>query len=445
MPPATGTQLHFSYTLDTINQTKMKKILTKSSLIYYLILASLCFIGCEQDELPGNFIENQDLSDIQTWLTNEHIDLGKSVLWDYAKPIEFESAALSMITVPLKVENEQHFEIAVFTISENKITGVLWTMISDEGFFSDSYYQLTTHEILQNFSGILLIKYLDKDIEESVSYVDGSIAGINNSVAGRVSEWPSACGVCHNATILDEVIITPGDDGGGDDWWFNDPCNTNYDPCTCDGIGCGGGPSGGDTWSSDLELFQDVGEKISDVSDYLDCFNASSGATLSLYVDQPTPNSRDTWSGWTTNPDVGHTFISISQGSYTRVLGFYPNDGVNPLTSPSTNSTLVNDEGHPYDVRITTNLSSTELQNLLDFVESYRNTYNLNTYNCTDFGIQCMGEANINLTDTYGSWPGGGGSNPGDLGQDIRSMSSNSDYTIDNSGGTAPSNSGNCN
>ena len=56
-------------------------------------------------------------------------------------------------------------------------------------------------------------------------------------------------------------------------------------------------------------------------------------------------------------------------------------------------------------------LNSLELQDLVDFIESYNSTYN-----CTDFGIKCMEKVNINLTDSFGSWPGGGGSNPGDLG-----------------------------
>lgn len=198
-------------------------------------------------------------------------------------------------------------------------------------------------------------------------------------------------------------------------------------------------------WSTELELFQDAQEKIENISDYLKCFNVNSAASLSLYVDQPTANSRDTWSGFPTNPDVGHTFISITQDGYTRVLGFYPNESVNPFTSPTEASTLVNDSGHEYDIKMTTDLTPSELKSVLDYVNSYNNTYDLNNYNCTDFGIQCISQAGVSIVGSIGTWPGGSGRNPGDLGEDIRSMNNISNYTIDKSTGTSVSNIGNCN
>ena len=68
------------------------------------------------------------------------------------------------------------------------------------------------------------------------------------------------------------------------------------------------------------------------MSSYLYCFNLNSGAVFTIYADQPTPNSSTAWSGITT-PDVGHTFISIKQNGITRVLRFYPKNGVQSLFS----------------------------------------------------------------------------------------------------------------
>ena len=43
-------------------------------------------------------------------------------------------------------------------------------------------------------------------------------------------------------------------------------------------------------------------------------------------------------------------------------------------------------------------------------------TYNLNTMDCTDAVIQICNSAGMGLSDTDGSWIGGGGSNRGSLG-----------------------------
>jgi len=49
------------------------------------------------------------------------------------------------------------------------------------------------------------------------------------------------------------------------------------------------------------------------------------------------------------------------------------------------------------------------------------------------------------LPDTNGSWPEGGGNNPGNLDQDIRNLN-NANITTNPNGGTAPdsNNSGGC-
>lgn len=186
------------------------------------------------------------------------------------------------------------------------------------------------------------------------------------------------------------------------------------------------------------------GDSITNISDYLKCFNLNSGGKVTIYVEQPRENSSDTWAGNFWNPRVGHTFISIQQGGITRVFGFYPSDGVSPL-DPAISSVLVDDGGHNYHVSIEITVNSTQLTNVINAATNYSSTYNLNNYNCTDFGISIAAAAGVNLPDTYGSWSGGGGSNPGNLGQDIRGMSAPTNSTTNTNGGTAPTNSGSCN
>ena len=223
------------------------------------------------------------------------------------------------------------------------------------------------------------------------------------------------------------------------------------------GGGCGayGGcnlpppPGGGTgTWSNDLLLFSKnpPGEKITNIKDYLKCLNLSQGATVTLYVAQPTPNTTSTWSGSVTDPNVGHTFISITQGGITRFMGFYPSQGISPFSSPpAAKGILINDQGHAFNVSITSNINASQLSNLVGYINSVSTaTYNLNTFNCTNFGIDAAGKVGIFLPKTSGTWPGGGGANPGNLGQDLRGLN-NSSVQKNTSGGNAPKNSGSCN
>lgn len=202
------------------------------------------------------------------------------------------------------------------------------------------------------------------------------------------------------------------------------------------------------TWSNDLLLFSKnpSGEKITNIKDYLKCLNLSQGATVTLYVAQPTPNTTSTWSGSVTDPNVGHTFISITQGGITRFMGFYPSQGISPFSSPpAAKGILINDQGHAFNVSITSNINASQLNNLVGYINSVSNaTYNLNTFNCTNFGIDAAGKVGISLPKTSGTWPGGGGANPGNLGQDLRSLN-NSSIQKNSYGGNAPKNSGNCN
>lgn len=226
------------------------------------------------------------------------------------------------------------------------------------------------------------------------------------------------------------------DDGGGD---TGDPC-IDYGDC-----GGSGGGGGGSSWPSTLILnLPDPGKVIPNMTDYLHCFNVNGNAIVNIYVDQPTENSSETWSGNAWDPNVGHTFVSIEQNGVSRVFGFYPSDGVNPYTDPTANSALIDDSGHPYDVKITIAVTGSQLAAAINYATHANGTYNLNTYNCTDFGIGMAAAVGVTLPDNNGTWPGGGGSNPGNLGQDIRSWTAPGNVVKKTTAGTSISNTGTC-
>jgi hypothetical protein len=200
-------------------------------------------------------------------------------------------------------------------------------------------------------------------------------------------------------------------------------------------------------WPENTELFDVIeGPVIPDITEYLKCFDITQGATFTIYVDQPKENKSDTWSGAAWDPNVGHTFISITQGNTTRVMGLYPKTTVNPFSSnPSADGQLIDNSGNDFDVSVSINISASQLSNLRSQIISNNSSYNLNTYNCTDFGLKMANEVlSMGIPDSSGTWPGGGGSNPGNLGQDIRNMSLNNGITKNTTGGKAVSNSATC-
>lgn len=175
---------------------------------------------------------------------------------------------------------------------------------------------------------------------------------------------------------------------------------------------------------------------INNPKEYLKCFSTSDGNNnfaVRVCVSQPVPGKRNTWSVSdpisavvTKSPlEVGHAFLFLTQSGSTNVMrnvGFFPSGLVSP-GNPNSAGMLNNDERRDYDISITVGLSGQQFSLLLAYIEQAAGKpYNLDIYNCTNFVLDGMKAAGINFPYTLGTWPGGGGLNPGDLGEDLRSM-----------------------
>ncbi len=171
---------------------------------------------------------------------------------------------------------------------------------------------------------------------------------------------------------------------------------------------------------------------------FLECFDITQSATITVYAQQPDPGDDDAWvTSWGGGAFVGHTFISISQNGNTSVFGFYPSTDDTTPQSPPEDSAIGEDSGHTFNVSISVTVPGNVLNSILQYAINYEGTYDLDNYNCTDFGLGIGNLAGLNLPDCYGSWPFGGGSNPGALGEYIRGMSTPGG-SINSMGGTAP-------
>ncbi|HMJ70922.1 MAG TPA: hypothetical protein VK508_18605 [Cyclobacteriaceae bacterium] len=176
---------------------------------------------------------------------------------------------------------------------------------------------------------------------------------------------------------------------------------------------------------------------------YFRCLKTSRPATLTIYVDQPKAGSTAPVYG----TDVGHSWLSISQtiGSttYTRVFGYYPENGVSPIET-SDNGVLVNDSGHEYDVSLSFSISAMDVTQILNYANNHLPAiYDLNSFNCTDFVVDACRAAGFILPENSNSWLGGGGLCPGQLGEDLRTLDIPGKAEVhDNDGGNAPIDSG---
>ncbi len=191
---------------------------------------------------------------------------------------------------------------------------------------------------------------------------------------------------------------------------------------------------------------------ITDMADYLSCFDTSQPAIITLYADQPISGSKIIISP---TLNVGHAFISIRQGTKIKTLGFYPISTLgsalpNPLTPDprdflSTPGVFGNDENHTFDVSITTTITSTQLSNIITStiaVAQSNPQYNLGSMNCTDLAILIFNNSNIEVPscESPGPWSG---QTPGTLGEVIRDLVLPTGSTKNTTGGTAPANSNN--
>ncbi|MBX3257692.1 MAG: hypothetical protein KF862_26425 [Chitinophagaceae bacterium] len=210
---------------------------------------------------------------------------------------------------------------------------------------------------------------------------------------------------------------------------------------------------GGTANPTRISFFQGP-SKLTNIANYLKCFTNIPGTTntykITIAVDQPIKGSRSAWSfnpvGAATSAgsggvpaNVGHTFIILTQttssGAVTqRTVGFYPSGNVNPA-SPISGGELHNNEAYrDFDVSLSVTMTSSQFFNAINYINSTYSTgsvnYDLNMMNCTTFGIAVMAQAGVNMNATIGSWAGGSGYNPGDLGEDIRAMTLQPNMTM---------------
>jgi len=458
----------------------------------YALLLCYLFSACKKNEnkLPvsdsniaaaKNYFESLRQTNLPK---NPRFSRSRAVEWSRAKDKAFEG--FSAVIAPVHYERPFYMSSSFDAgrlYNSNEIT---WLCIYKDGqqqyhveqvaFFPDSSFA-------QNgkFSGLITVDKwegdaLQKFIVESNNTIlqwDGNHTANQQSGTasnGAQEDLVEIVETCYEVTGYNYSV----DDPNGGVYW-SEPAGCSYSIIDDGGggsgyasIGSGSGGSGGGGASSispaNNFTVLNGNNPIGNIIAYDKCFTNIVGSgntfTVTVCVGQPKPGTRDAWTvsnsgaaGSTSgaNPvNAGHTFLIFSQNTggsvITRNVGFYPTTNVSP-TSPSSQGQLNDDEVHNYDISLTVNVTNSQFFNMLNYIAQGNNAgymYNLNTNNCTTFALNTLSVGDITLPRTTGNWVNGSGNDPGDLGEDIRSLNLSSNMsrnTVDN----AHPNTGNCN
>lgn len=146
-----------------------------------------------------------------------------------------------------------------------------------------------------------------------------------------------------------------------------------------DGSGGGGGGGAGDD-SSDMVTFIKPKYYISNLKEYLSVLDRNKPATLKIFAEKVQIISD--------NGNVGHAFISISQGGKTVTFGFYPNNPDGKLSKSLSSPGIMGDNSgsaytHTKDYGY---ITSNSLGKIIDTALSYdQMRYDLMGNNCSSF------------------------------------------------------------
>lgn len=201
---------------------------------------------------------------------------------------------------------------------------------------------------------------------------------------------------------------------------------------------------------NNVDLFEDFyfylkpDDPILDMDAFLECIDPNQPATLTIYIDQPINGSVKPIAFDGIKPNVGHVFVSLTQNNNTVVYGFYPEEKVKSFTFA--NGAIGNNQGDHYDVSISTTVSPIQLPQIINFSLIIPSSYNINKFNCTDYAMHIAQIGGLTLPSAFTpAIPGGGGSAPSVLGENIRNLPDTQANPINRTISNAQAEQRNCN
>ncbi|WP_139112879.1 hypothetical protein [Mucilaginibacter sp. PPCGB 2223] len=236
--------------------------------------------------------------------------------------------------------------------------------------------------------------------------------------------------------VCDYEIYDDGMDGGG-----------GGGAPSGDPLGSGGGGGGSEASAPDAPVdLPDQPKAPIDPKAFMNCFGSlpDQGAkeTITVYVQEPQPGLPFNYGV----NSVGHTAISLTKTvngqSITQTVGFYPTSS--KLAATGTSAKIVDNTNLNYTVSVSYSVLPFEFNAIANFIANPPSTYNLYTYNCTNFVYDACSKGDITLPDPNGNM---GffqtGMTPAALGGSIRDVSDI--LKANTNGGTVGQSHGPCN
>jgi hypothetical protein len=423
--------------------------------LLFVLLPLLCFMGCRK-KIADTTSSNPVISRAQTFFTgvlSRHLSANSAnyrakqvrvPAWDQAEVKHLSEG--EAVVVPLTFRNKlyvttnlapsylfdlsQVTKLVIFRDSSNQYRYEVLTLIPDSGSVSQPAV-FTGIALSEDWEGNSLLG--PQRIRQSLATSGASqrpLAADEFAITtcDDISGYNYAAGDAENGETWEETSCTTYDiGGGGADASYSGVSSGDYSD-----VGGGGGGGGATTI-----MIAPPNNIIASLPNYFSCFTNVGGSdhsfTVSVCVDEPDPGSRTPWSvqdasSATTNENpvnTGHTFLILTESygttAITRNVGFYPATKVTPYLQSTAAGVYNNDQAHEYNISGTMSLTNAQFFQILNYCEDNPTmNYNLNTNNCTTFVVNAVAQAGINLPRTIGSWPGGSGLDPGDLGEDIR-------------------------
>ncbi len=339
--------------------------------------------------------------------------------------------------------------LVMYPKKDNSFSAELCVVLPDSNYIQE-----------KNFSGIIDISDWDNNMHKQLKFDKGKIyrpASINTTVQLESTHKPATAilETCYSATGYNYSVDDP--DNG---YYYTIDLGCDYSYVDDYGGSAGGiglpslgsyGAIGGSTAAitANTIMVNRGNNPIQNVHQYIQCFQNTTGATysISLLVDQPSPGKRASYSS-SPSINVGHVFVTFQQNNSgvitRRTMGLYPSGPVTPVT-PSSPGSLNDDESHHYNIGIIFIVDGSQFISILNAF-SYGNNvnYNLNSNNCTTWALSSLAAGGIDIATHQGSWPFGHGDDPGDLGEDLRTLPLSTGMSRNTQGGYALSNIGSC-
>ena len=381
----------------------------------------LAVAACKKESRTGNDAAGQSylfpLDEVKNWYRPQQ---GITVNWEQAEHHQGKTGEYWLVGIAGRPTFAKlrlgYRRLLFFKNSKNEITEQILEIIPDA-----LYLQRVQAVSGRDFTGRVFIFDRDYALTGGLTYQNGVRVGtIKTAVADtgklQVDRAPVTCVWLDNnyidsngeLVVYAEQICDPMLDGGGGDGYAGGSSGGFGPVGSGDGaiVQHGGGGGGAGNAPAAPAIANLPGESKPGIisKDFMKCFQnvPDQGATMkvTVYVQEP-------WPGTTFNigpNSVGHTAIGLTKTNggqtITQVIGFYPDaTGLDKMHAPSK---IVNNGGDlEYNNSITYTVSAADFQKISDYIANPPATYDLTTFNCTNFVYIACQKGNITLPDPY--------------------------------------------